>query len=224
MTPDPEGDLGKKLVTGLFVPALTMANTGLANDTGDDEERERSLGFTVGRAFSDLTRVPGSDYAYYATGAMGSFTIGVAAKIPRRRGARTFQPELMYTKFGSRFGSTDLTYEHIAMPLLFRRDYATGPVKPHVLLGPLVGFRLRSIARKSNLLYTYTYKLPAYLDSPLSWPVEVGVAGGAGFGIPIENVDLEVSVRLYHGAYPHQTPGGIGWYRQLSFQAGLFFR
>ncbi len=208
----------KKLATGLMIPALTTSGAWAA-----DEDEGASFGFVAGRTFSGLSPLPG--YAtYYASRSLPGVAIGVGAAFPMR-GAKYLQPELYYTKFGARFGNNHLTYEHLAMPILFRFDFAEAePITPFVMLGPQVSFQLRSAAHFESIVYSYSYSLRGYAYGPFGLPFDAGATVGAGFTIPVKNVSLQASMRLYHGVYPHAVPlQGVGWNRQVGVFGGLYF-
>lgn len=196
------------------------------------EANERSFGLVLGLAGSTLWNPVASlvttyDYSSEA-GLHGRWSpsIGLSWQRPLK-GPWTFVPEIWYHQFGTRlFGMTNLVYDTIAVPLMYRRwDVDRKPVTPFYELGPEFSFALAT--RSFNSLIGYrSYFQGGYSQGPLGLlrQLDMGFRFGAGASFPLHNARLLVSVRGYQGVLPRDVGEGlIAFNRQIVLSAGIAF-
>lgn len=102
-----------------------------------------------------------------------------------------------YSSYSYLFGEYvgQLRLDYLEVPLLIKAGTSVGPVRPFIIGGPILGFRIMAEARAQG---SSTTGIQPVIDAKYATnPMAVGLAGGAGLEYP-----LSTWISIY----------GLGWH------------
>ncbi|MDX1671037.1 MAG: porin family protein [Balneolaceae bacterium] len=126
----------KKLLLQTILVALI--STGFAISTVEAQSPV-SFGIKGGVNFANLNDVSGDPDS--RTGLL----LGAYLQLDLPGAPFTIQPEVLYSQKGAESTGGDLELDYLEIPVLAKLGFTTpGPVKPHILAGPYLGFVLNA--------------------------------------------------------------------------------